>query len=132
MESGISFDLGQFSLNLEKLQNFHAAGMRKALENIGDLVSGAAKDRAPLKEGVLTMSIEPSVQGDTAVVIRVPSNAPASSYAVPMHENEYKLGEKSSMKSAKHGVEVGRKYITRAIEDSAEEIRAIALRELST
>lgn len=125
----VSFDVGQFNLNLAKLENLHAGKIARALDKIGDFVSGEAKDRAPLKEGVLTMSIESDVQGN-AVVVRVPANSPAAEYAVPMHESEYNLGDKSLKKQGKWGVEVGRKYITRAIDDNVDKIRGIAIDEL--
>ena len=125
MSTGISFDLGQFNLNLKKLENLHHSQIEKALEEIGDFVSKEAKLRAPVKEGILTMTIEPNVQGN-AVIIRVPENSPASDYAIPMHEHEYNLGDKSQQKQGKVGAEVGRKFITRAIDDNQKKIMKIA------
>ena len=125
MSSGISFDLGQFNLNLKKLENLHRNQIDKALDKIGDFVSKEAKLRAPVYAGNLTGDIEQNIQGD-AVIIRVPENSPSSNYAIPMHEHEYNLGDKSLQKQGKMGAEVGRKFITRAIDDNQDAIMEIA------
>jgi len=124
MATGISFDLGTFSLNLKKLENLHRNQIDKALDRIGDFVSKEAKLRAPVYAGNLTEDIEQNIQGD-AVIIRVPENSPSSNYAIPMHEHEYNLGDESAQKQAK-GFEVGRKFITRAIDDNQDAIMEIA------
>lgn len=84
-----------------------------------------AQRRCPVDEGNLTNDI----QGDTeiypkseAAVVYIPVNAPSSKYAIPMHENQYNLGENSMAKQGKVGVAVGPGYLTRAITENIGEI----------
>jgi len=125
--SGISFDDSDFRRRLNDLLQRAAPLVQQALEEVGDFVQAEARDRAPIDEGMLTDSIEHEVYlGDGAVVIRVPMNAPAAQYAVPMHEDtSYRLGPLSQGKQARVGQQVGPKYITRAIDENKEAILEI-------
>lgn len=125
--SGMAFDDREFRMNLDALVERAAPKVRAALEDVGDFVQAEARDRAPIDEGMLTDSIEHEVYlGDGAVVIRVPLNAPAAQYAVPMHEDlAYMPGAKSQAKQSRVGQQVGPKYITRAIDDNRDAIREI-------
>ena len=66
----------------------------------------------------------------TSVAIVIPNNSDAASYALPMHEGIYSLGEDSEMKQARAGVEVGRKFITRGIEAGKNKYLLILKKEL--
>ncbi len=99
-----------------------------ALQEVADHISGEAKDMAPFDEGILTENIRGDVQnrgGIEAAVISVPSNAPSKDYAIPMHEGDYNLGEGSLAKQSRVGKQVGKGYITRAIDDNRTKIKEI-------
>ncbi len=64
-----------------------------------------------------------------AAVVYIPSNGQSSQYAIPMHENQYHLGPKSLDKQRKVGKQVGRKFITRAMDGHMDDIRGIIQRE---
>lgn len=128
---GIEFDDSEFQMRLRRLIAEVGPKVERALEAAGDIAQREARDRAPVDEGVLTDSIEHEVYvNEGSVVIRVPINAPASEYAVPMHEGQYNLGPKSAAKQSQVGVAVGRKYITRALDENRKEIRAAIAEEL--
>ena len=97
-----------------------------ALNEIANEVAGEAKDLAPFKEGHLTESIRGEVaQGKSAAVIYIPDNHQAASYAIKMHEETYNLGQGSLAKQQRVGKQVGRKFITRAMENKVGKIRRI-------
>lgn len=128
-----SFDMSEFKINLKKLKRASQEDKEKAAFNIAALLEKETKDRAPFKEGHLKASIKGDVQVDgkkVAACIYVPLNSPASQYAVKMHEGQYKLGEKSVAVQNKVGKTVGRKYITRAIEDCKEKIQTVLVKFL--
>ena len=111
--------------------NLHK-GVRKALmlhENqakflmraVRDTIVKAAKDRVPFDKGILMASITGDVvqnKKSYAATCYVPSNSPAASYAVWIHEGDYNLGEGSLEHQAKTGCTVGPRFITRGIEDN--------------
>ena len=99
----------------------------------GKLVQRTAKDYSPLDRGNLENSIrrEEQITRDGAnIVIGVDDNEPVpeepgkrvGDYATQMHEGDYNLGPGSRAKANELGVEVGRKYVERALEDNADEI----------
>lgn len=125
---GMTVDLSQVRSRIADLSALIKGKEQVILKQISQAVSGAAKDRAPVDEGHLTADIKGEVQtagGQTAAVIYVASNATTKDYAIEMHEGEYNLGPLSLAKQAKVGVRVGRKFITRAIEDSREDFKTI-------
>ncbi|MCD8295475.1 MAG: hypothetical protein LUE27_09585 [Clostridia bacterium] len=106
---------------------------RRAMDAVGGFLNGEAKDLAPGDEGFLTADISNETvpyKDSFAAVIYIPSNAASSKYAIPMHENVYKLGANSLAKQRKVGKTVGRKFITRALEGSMDTIRAIIADEM--
>lgn len=106
----------------------------KAMGNVKDLAVYESKLNAPIDEGHLTQDITGSVKENAksvSAVVYVPHGAESSEYAVAMHENHYNLGKHSKEKQEKDPVHtVGRKYITRAIEDNREEIKKYIEEEL--
>ncbi len=100
-----------------------------ALNEIANEVAGEAQDLAPFKEGHLTESIRGEVAqddaGKSAAVIYIPTNHQAASYAIKMHEETYNLGQGSLAKQQRVGKQVGRKFITRAMENKVGRIRRI-------
>ena len=106
---------------------------QRAMNAVGGFLNGEAKDRAPVDEGFLTADISnKTVENNKsfAAVIYIPSNAASAKYAIPMHENTYQLGENSKKKQTKVGVPVGRKFITRALDDNRKQIRQIIFDEV--
>ena len=81
--------------------------------------------RMPIDEGFLEKSIDRKVQKGGSVYetighVWIPTNSPASDYALYMHEMTYKLGPRSKQKqSSMAGIKVGRKYMERAITENA-------------
>lgn len=96
-----------------------------AMNDVAHFLVGEARNRAPVDEGNLVNSISGAVQRNaksSSAVVYVPSNSPAAQYAIPMHENVYNLGPNSKAKQSKVDVVVGRKYLTRAIEENRDRI----------
>lgn len=106
---------------------------KKAMDGVGGYINGEVRKRTPVDEGHLTASITNETvvyEKSHATVIYVPSNSPASEYAIEMHENNYNIGPDSQMKQAKTGKTVGRKYITRALDENHERIIKIIKKEM--
>ncbi|NMD86296.1 hypothetical protein HF882_06825 [Victivallis vadensis] len=128
MSMKVDIDIAAFAGNarraLERADELALAAMREVAADL----SGEAKDRAPLREGFLTEAIRGEAgteNGRAVAVISVPSNSQAAPYAVKMHEEEYELGENSRAKQLRTGKTVGRKFISRAIDDNRDRIRKI-------
>lgn len=106
---------------------------KRAMDGVGGYINGEVRKRTPVDEGHLTASITNETveyEKSHAAVIYVPSNSPASEYAIPMHENNYIPGVDSVAKQAKTGKTVGRKYITRALDENHDRIIKIVQKEL--
>jgi hypothetical protein len=106
---------------------------RRAMDGVGGYLNGEVRKRTPVDEGHLTAAITNETvdyEHSHAAVIYVPSNSPAAPYAIPMHENNYNIGIDSEKKQAKTGKVVGKKYITRALDENRDRIIRIIKREL--
>ena len=106
---------------------------KKAMDGVGGYLNGEVRKRTPVDEGHLTASITNETvayEKSHAAVVYVPSNSPASEYAIPMHENNYNIGPDSQMKQTKTGKTVGRKYITRAMDENHDRIVKLIQKEL--
>ena len=126
----ITVDLSRFRRGVETVLADVPRRTSGALREIAAEVSGEAKDLAPFREGHLTESIRSEVVNDssghaTAAVVYIPANHQAASYAVKMHEGTYNLGKGSVMKQQRVGKTVGRKFITRALDNKRERLRRI-------
>ena len=123
-------DLTQIHNNVNKILKTIPSRAYSALNEIANDVSGEAKDLAPVKKGFLQESIRGEVVKDnlgntSAAIIYVPSNHQASTYAIKMHENTYNLGKGSVLKQQRTGKIVGKKFITRAIDNRSDRIKKI-------
>lgn len=106
---------------------------KRAMDAVGGFLNGEVKERAPVDEGMLTADISNKTveYGKSfAAVVYVPSNAASANYAIPMHENDYKLGKNSLAKQAKVSVPVGKKFMTRALDDNRKKIVKIIADEV--
>ena len=106
---------------------------KRAMDGVGGYLNGEVRKRTPVDEGNLTASITNETveyRKSSATVIYVPSNAPSAPYAIAMHENNYQLGEDSEKKQSKTGKVVGKKYISRAIDENRNRIVSIIKREM--
>lgn len=106
---------------------------RRAMNAVGGYLSGEAKERSPVDEGFLTADITNKTienQKSFSAAIYIPSNATSADYAIEMHEGQYMPGEKSQKKAQKTGKAVGRKFITRAIDENREDVKEIIKSEL--
>lgn len=115
-----------------ELQRMPEKGKR-AMDGVGGYLNGEIRKRTPVDEGHLTASITNETveyKKSHATVLYVPSNSPAAEYAIPMHEDDYNLGADSRLKESKTGKKVGKKYITRALDENHDRIAKIIKREL--
>lgn len=106
---------------------------RRAMTAVGGYLAGEAKDRSPVDEGFLTADITHKTvenKKSWSAAIFVPSNATSSEYAIAMHEGNYTPGPKSMEKARKTGKAVGRKFITRALDENRGDIVKIIEFEL--
>ena len=97
----------------------------QTMADVGHFLRSEAQKRTPIDEGTLTNDLDMEIQHYTksiAAIVFIPVNAPSAAYAIPMHEHQYNLGEKSEKKEQKVGVQVGRKYLERALFDNREKI----------
>lgn len=127
------FNTRELSKNVQAELNNSELKARRAMDAVGGFVNGEVKDRTPQDDGFLTADISNKTvkyKNSYATVIFVPSNAVSSSYAILMHENHYQLGEKSRDKRSKVGKMIGRKFITRGIDENRPTIRKIVESEL--
>lgn len=134
MSGGVEvIGLAGITANIEKAMRENRANIEKAISDIGDVALWESVKRAPKDAGDLEDSIKKHMGKDmdgTSVAIVIPNNSDAASYALPMHEGIYSLGEDSEMKQARAGVEVGRKFITRGIEAGKNKFLLILKKEL--
>lgn len=106
---------------------------RRAMNAVGGYLAGEAKERSPVDEGFLTADITNKTienQKSFSAAIYIPSNATSSDYAIEMHEGQYMPGEKSQRKAQKTGRVVGRKFITRALDENISDVQKIIQHEL--
>ena len=106
---------------------------KRAMDAVGGYLAGEAKERSPVDEGFLTADISNKTienKGSFSAAIFIPSNATSADYAIPMHEGQYTPGEKSQKKAQKTGKVVGRKFITRAIDENLSDAQKIIQHEL--
>lgn len=129
-----SVNFNGFSGRVKKLVAEHPENRHRAMVALTALLETETKKRTPILTGQLTSDVRSEVQQykqSEAAVVYIPVNAPSASYAVKMHEGDYRLGEFSEQKQAKVGVAVGPKYITRAIDDNVKKMETVMVHELS-
>ncbi len=95
----------------------------KIITVLVDKLMAEAIERAPVDEGFLEKSfkkeiVKAAMLSQVEGSVFIPANAPASDYALMMHEDTYKLGKKSKKKDAAVKADVGRKYLERALSEN--------------
>ena len=117
----------KFGRRIQEAARANGAAALKAMQDTGHFLRGQVQLRTPVDEGNLTADIAMDVvrKKSLSAVLYIPSNAPSSPYAIRMHEGNYNLGENSREKQRKVNVIVGRKFITRAIDENRSTIREI-------
>ena len=133
MAVSFRLDVSQFTRKLRETAEREAQAELAAMDEVAKFLSGEAKDRAPFREGFLTESIRGESgmeQGEATAAIFVASNSQAASYAVAMHEEIYDPGPGSVGKQERVGKTVGRKFITRAIDENREKIMEIIAKKI--
>ncbi|UDQ98958.1 hypothetical protein AAEX28_02445 [Lentisphaerota bacterium WC36G] len=112
--------IDNFRKNIKRAIKQRPKQLQKALNAIGDHHVKHAVARAPFLQGSLKLSIGKDVDmtnhNKPTVSIGVPLNAPASKYAIRMHEDYYELGEGSIALQDRSTVQIGRKYLSRGRE----------------
>ena len=119
-------NIREFGRRIQEAARANGAAAMKAMQDVGHYLRGQVQLRTPVDEGNLTADIAMRVveyQRSMATVLFIPSNAPSSQYAIRMHEGFYRLGDNSIEKQRKVNVIVGRKFITRAIDDNRTTLR---------
>ena len=89
--------------------------------------------RSPIDEGFLEKSHQKRIvrnPHNPVGYVYIPANAPASDYALYMHEWVYELGRRSREKQASVHVEVGRKYLERALSENERAFALYVIKEL--
>ena len=122
------FSTRELGRRIQEAARANGAAALKAMNDAGHFLRGQVQLRTPVDKGNLTADIAMEVvphQKSLATVLYIPSNAPSSQYAIPMHEGNYDLGENSIEKQRKVNVIVGRKFITRAIDENRATIKEI-------
>ena len=122
------FSTRELGRRIQEAARANGAAAMKAMQDTGHFLRGQVQLRTPVDEGNLTADIAMRVvqhERSLATVLFIPSNAPSSQYAIPMHEGFYQLGENSREKQRKVNVIVGRKFITRAIDENRATIKEI-------
>ncbi|MBR2904969.1 MAG: hypothetical protein IKC08_03635 [Lentisphaeria bacterium] len=119
---------GKFTVNTSAVQKNIVRAMAqnrqkavRTMTDVGHFLRGEIQDRTPVKEGFLTAEILFAVrenQQSVSTAMYVPSNAQSKDYAISMHESFYLLGPGSLEKQRKVNVTVGRKFITRGIDEN--------------
>ena len=119
---------GKFTVNTSAVQKNIVRAMAqhrqkavRTMTDVGHFLRGEIQDRTPVKEGFLTAEILFAVrenQQSLTTAMYVPSNAQSKDYAIFMHESFYLLGSGSLEKQRKVNVMVGRKFITRGIDEN--------------
>ena len=132
MAKAIQFDTSKFVARSKLLKSIIKKKTVNALDALGAFGASESKFRAPIDEGFLTADIETETYpNDSIAVIRVPVNATSSEYAIKMHEDNYNLGPNSIGKQAQTGQTVGRKFITRALDEEKDTMKKIIKKELA-
>lgn len=138
----ISLDASEFSSEVQKLvtrlDSLGSRAVREAREIVSDATDKLQEEtiaRVPIDEGFLQRSVEKKVTGGTVSAVTgtvyIPTNAPASDYAMYMHEGEYELGEISRQKQAKNPkIHVGRKYMERALTENMRQFNLLFISRL--
>lgn len=107
--------------------------IQKAMTKAAMKLEAESIKRAPIDEGHLQNSHRHKVEQNgnrTTAIAYIPTNSPASDYAIYMHEGNYTLGPVSMQKQGAVGVKVGRKYLERALMEEQDKIISIIAQEL--
>jgi hypothetical protein len=128
-----TFDIKKATQQLELFKKASRQEIKTAMEKAALVIEDESVKRAPIDEGHLQNSHRHKVEQTdktTSAIAYIPSNSPASDYALYMHEGSYSLGPASLQKQGSVGVRVGRKYLERALMESQDKIIAAVVREL--
>ena len=136
----VDFDLPHLSKEIDKMtrrlskerDKFQRVS-KKTITSVCRKLEEESVKRAPFKEGFLESSHKYKVQdifGAIEGYVFIPSNSPASDYAIPMHEGHYNLGLDSKRKEASVGVKVGRKFLERAMTENEKAFSLFVAKEL--
>lgn len=122
------FNTRELGRRIQEAARANGAAALKAMNDTGHFLRGQVQLRTPVDEGNLTADIAMDVvrnEKSLSAVLYIPSNAPSSPYAIKMHEGFYRLGDNSLEKQRKVNAIVGRKFITRAIDENRTTIKEI-------
>ncbi|WP_161598310.1 HK97-gp10 family putative phage morphogenesis protein [Pseudodesulfovibrio senegalensis] len=126
-------DINKALKQLNKAQRATERQLKKAMTKAAMQFEAESVKRSPIDEGHLQSSHRHKVEqngSDTTAIVYIPTNSPASDYAIYMHEGTYTLGPTSLQKQGSVGVRVGKKYMERALLEEEDKIIATIVREL--
>ena len=121
---------------LKKVDKADKRVQEKCIEIVTALTDRVEEEsvlRCPIDEGFLEKSHQKRVvksPHNPVGYVYIPANAPASDYALYMHEWVYKLGRRSIEKQATVSVEVGRKFLERALSENERPFALYVIKEL--
>lgn len=131
MKLSLTLNHGDFNAQIKQMiQRAEATGkdITKLAERTVAAITNKLEEetvrRMPVDEGMLEKSIDRRVEKggsihDTWGIVWIPTNAPASDYALYVHELTYNLGPRSMAKQVGDlSVTVGRKYMERALTEN--------------
>lgn len=113
---GIKWETKEFKVLLARCKKGARDALVKQVKRNAVHVKGEGQKRCPQDLGHLQGSAFEQSLPAKVVRVMVGFN---EIYAAVMHEGDYNLGERSEEKQFEMGVVVGRKYLTRAIDDNA-------------
>lgn len=93
--------------------------MRVLVEKLkAEAIKRVPVDLGGLEKSFSTKIIEAATKDSVVGEVFIATNALAADYAIFMHEMEYELGLKSQEKQDASDVDVGRKYLERALDEN--------------
>ena len=124
LDKDLQRQIDQLIKKVEKAEKDVIEESAQIVTVVTDKLEEETVKRMPVKEGMLEKSVMKKIvkSGSFSSLtghVFIPSNAPGSDYAMYMHEWDYNLGEKSQVKEDSGDVNVGRKYMERALTENA-------------
>lgn len=126
--SGVEFDMDDFFSHLSGKETQVLAETKEAVHDAVDDLARISSEIAPIKDSHLRKNVDKKVEVSTKGVIgEVSFNITEQSksgsrfnYALWIHEQDYKLGPRSSKAPGTDGYAVGNKYLERPLKGESD------------
>jgi hypothetical protein len=122
----MSFSFDEFVIELDLASKRVAKKAEEALNMIAEDLLAESQKHAPFDQGDLmgSGSVDPAKLDGDKLIAKV---GYSSEYALRRHEDIYNLGEASLEKEKATGVKVGRKYLSRPLQQNSEKYSNLLL-----